>query len=94
MLYVSDKMRPQFTNEERTWLALEYHRRRGQHNFKAGLVRDFQVKFPMARIPSKNNIKKIWEKFTNHGTVVNLNSKDSPGQSFRGTLGTYVSVGI
>ena len=85
-------MRPQFTNEERTWLALQYHRRRGQYDFKAGLVRDFQVKFPMARIPSKNNFKKIWEKFTNHGTVMNLNSNDSPGQSFSGRKKTSTST--
>ena len=77
-------MRTQFTKDERNFIALEYHKRKDGYGFKAGLIRDFQAKFPTARVPGTNNLKRIWKKQLNHGTVLNLNSKTSPGQTFSG----------
>ena len=54
--------RPQFTVQQRNFLVLEYHKRRGTRNFKNQLVQDFVEKFPDTRVPSKNVMKKMWEK--------------------------------
>ena len=59
-------MRAQFTKDERNFIALEYHKRKDGYGFKAGLIRDFQAKFPTARIPGKNILKKIRKKQMNH----------------------------
>ena len=77
-------MRAQFSKDERNFLALEYHKRKDQYGFKAALIRDIQVRFPTARVPGKNTLQQIWEKQMNHGTVLNCNSKTSPGQTCSG----------
>ena len=76
----------QFTRQQRTFLVLEYHRRRGMgiKNFQRLLLRDFQAKFPGARRPGKNTVKKMWRKQMELGTVNNCNSKNSPGDSHSG----------
>lgn len=76
--------RQQFTIEQRNFLALEYHKRKGSNNFKQQLVFDFQAKFPNARTPGKNQIRLIWKKQLENGTVHNLNSKSSPGHGHSG----------
>ena len=76
--------RPQYTMHERNFLALEYHKRKGSNNFKNQLIADFMVKFPGARVPGKNCIRKIWSKQLEKGTVNNCNSKSSPGDSYSG----------
>ena len=70
--------------QQRNFLALEYHKRKGSNNFKNLLIADFMVKFPGARVPSTNCIRKIWTKQLEKGTVNNCNSKSSPGDSFSG----------
>ena len=76
--------RPQFSKDERNFLVLEYHRRRGTRNFKHQLIQDFLVKFPGTRAPSKNTITYMWEKQMELGTVLNCNSKTSPGDTHSG----------
>ena len=76
--------RAQYTKDQRNFLVMEYHKRKGTRNFKEELVNDFLVKFPGARSPSKNMIKKMWEKQMKLGTVLNCNSKTSPGESCSG----------
>ena len=76
--------RQQFSTAQRNFLAFEYHKRKGPRDFVAGLVQDFQEKFPAARRPGKNQIRRIWEKQMNKGTVNKCNSKSSPGLTFSG----------
>ena len=77
-------MQAQFSKDVRNFLAHEYHKRKDHYGFKAGLVRDFQAKFPNARVPGKNTLTWIWQKQMDHGTVLNCNSKTSPGQNCSG----------
>ena len=83
---------PQYSVAERSWLALEYHKRKDQYKFKAGLIRDFQVKFETDRVPSKMQLTRVWEKLINHGTLTNLNSKSSPGETHSGRIRTSCST--
>ena len=80
------QQQPQFTKDQRNFLALEFHKRRGTRDFKAGLIRDFQTKFPTARTPSTNTLKRIWQKQVDLGTVLNCNSKASPGNTHSGRV--------
>ena len=70
--------------DQRNFLALEYHKRKGTNNFKGGIVQDFLARFPGARTPSKNTLKNIWRKQLDKGTVNNCNSKSSPGDTHSG----------
>lgn len=85
MLFVSEMPpRPQYSVDQRNYLVMEYHRRRGTRDFKQQLVQDFQGRFPGTRAPGKNMIVKMWEKQMANGTVHNLNSATSPGGSHSG----------
>ena len=72
---------PQFSVDERNFLCLEYHKRKGHRDFLPGLLEEFSVKFPEARIPAHSTVRKIYSKQMRNGTVVNCNSKSSPGDS-------------
>ena len=74
----------QFTVDQRNFLALEYHKRKGTRDFKQTIINEFTNKFPGAKIPSKNTMKNIWEKQMKNGTVTNCCSKVSPGQTYSG----------
>ena len=74
----------QYTKDQRNYLVLEYHKRRGTKGFKPQLVLDFLVRFPRARAPGKNTIKRLWEKQTEKGTILNCNSMTSPGETHSG----------
>ena len=74
----------QYTKDERNFLLLEYHKQKGTRNFKANIVNEFMIKFPNARRPGKNYLTKVFKKQIDHGTVLNLNSKASPGPSHSG----------
>ena len=76
--------RPQYTSYQRNFLAFEYHKYRGTRNFKAGMLAEFQARFPGARMPGPNTILKIWSKQMEKGTINNCNSKSSPGDSYSG----------
>ena len=52
-------MAPQFSMEERNFIAFEYHKRKGNRNFKDQLVQDLINRFPGVRRPSKNQIREI-----------------------------------
>jgi inhibitor of nuclear factor kappa-B kinase subunit alpha len=77
-------MAPQFSLEQRNFLMLEYHKRRGTMDFLPGLIADFQAEFPGARIPALSTIRKIYKKQKGKGTVLNCNSAKSPGDSNSG----------
>ena len=51
----------QFSVEQRNFLALEYHKRKGTRDFKDLIINDFTAKFPDSKVPSKNNMNNIWE---------------------------------
>ena len=74
----------QFSLAQRNFLAFEYHKRKGTNNFKAGIERDFLAKFPGARVPGKDQMRRIWVKQKGKGTVNNCNSKSSPGDTHSG----------
>ena len=74
-------MAPQYTRDQRNFLVMEYHRRKGHRDFLPELVRDFQNKFPGVRTPSFSTIRRLWEKQMINGTVNNCNSSSSPGAS-------------
>ena len=76
--------RPQFTTQERNFLAFEYHKRKGHRNFMPGLIMDFGRKFLNARQPALCHVRRIYKKAMELGTVLNVNSKTSPGNSFSG----------
>ena len=64
-------------------LAFEYHKRKGHRNFVPGLIIDFGRKFLNARQPSLCHVRRIYKKAMELRTVLNVNSKTSPGNSFR-----------
>ena len=74
----------QYTKDQRNYLVLEYHRRRGTRDFKPQLVIDFRAKFPGARAPGKDTMKRMWEKQIKLGTILNCNSITSPGDTHSG----------
>ena len=77
-------MAPQFSTEQCIFMTLEYSKKKGTKGFKDRIIQDFQAKFPGIRSPSTNQIRNIWHKFKNTGTINNLNSKTSPGPSYSG----------
>ena len=83
--------RPQFDQPQRTYLALEFHKRRGTKNFLPQLLADFAAQFPGARVPSLNAIRKMHDKFNRLGTINNVNSKTSPGATHSGRPKTSTS---
>ena len=76
--------RPQFSLQQRNFLVMEYHRRKGTRSSLSLVIRNFLAKFPGVRRPSKNGIRKLWKKQNRLGTVNNCNSKHSPGNSNSG----------
>ena len=55
------RMSDQFTPEQRTFMALEYHKVRDTPNC-IKLVRElFAQKFPGVRVPHRNNVRKVWK---------------------------------
>ena len=67
-------MAPQFSMEERNFISFEYHKRKGNRNFKDQLVQDLINRFPGMRRPSKILCKQM-----RTGTILNSNSKSSLG---------------
>ena len=67
--------RPQFTTQERNFLAFEYHKRKGHRKFMPGLIMDFERKFLNARQPALCHVRRIYKKAMELGTVLNVNSK-------------------
>ena len=76
--------RPQFTMDERNFLAFEYHKYRGTRGFKQRILTAFQLRFPGTRVPGQHQMRLIWEKQMDKGTVNNCNSKTSPGPTYSG----------
>ena len=74
----------QFTADKRSFIALEYHKVKGQYNCISKVKESFVMNFPNSIIPAKNTIKRIWKKQNTCFTVHNLNSKTSPGVSYSG----------
>ena len=52
----------QFEMEERNFLMLEYHKRKGTRNFVPQLLADFAQKFPGARVPHRNTLVNVFKK--------------------------------
>ena len=75
---------PQFTTQERNFLAFKYHKRKGHRNFMLGLIMDFGRKFLNARQSALCHVRKIYKKAMELGTVLNVNNKTSPGNPFSG----------
>ena len=76
--------RPQFTMDERNFLAFEYHKYRGTRGFVQRIFTAFQLRFPGTRVPGQHQMRLIWEKQMGKGTVNNCNSKASPGPTYSG----------
>ena len=72
----------QFTDEQRSWLCLEFYKRRDRDKkkqFIPQLLRDFQLEFHGVRDPTPKTVRNILKGFVETGTVRNRNSKASPG---------------
>ena len=76
--------RPQFSQPQRSFLAMVFHKRRGTRDFMPGLLADFAAQFPGARVPSERAIRDLRKKFFALGTINNMNSKSSPGVTHSG----------
>ena len=86
--------RAQFDAAHRTWLAMEYHRRRSinkKNSFWDQLLQDFQLQFPGVRVPSIPAVRKMHKGFFNTGTVLNRNGISSPGISNSGRRRTVTT---
>ena len=83
--------RAQFDQPQRSFLTLEFHKRRGTRDFLPGLLADFAAQFPGARVPSRQAISDMHKKFVTLGTINNVNSKSSPGASHSGRPKTSTS---
>ena len=79
--------RAQFDASHRSWLSLEYIRRRSndkKQSFWDELLLDFQAEFPGVRVPSARGVRDMLKGFKNTGTVLNRNSLNSPGAGHSG----------
>ena len=83
--------RPQFDRDQRVFLALEFHKRRGTKGFLPGLLADFAAQFPAARVPGLNSIREMHKKLNFLGTINNVNSASSPGATHSGRPKTSTS---
>ena len=77
-------MAPQFGKDERNFLMMEFHKRKGTRDFLPGLIQDFQAQFPGTRAPPPKTIRAIYKKQVAKGTVLNCNSVSSPGDTHSG----------
>lgn len=80
--------REQFTNEQRLHLALDYHKLKGKRNIYEQVINSFRLAFPGARIPVKRSIRLMYNKLKRNCTVLNCNSKASPGLTYSGSKRT------
>lgn len=76
--------RKQYTAEERNFICMVYQKYKGKQNCYKQVIHEFSEKFPQIKTPSNSSVIRIWEKQQKFFTVHNLNSKDSPGDSFSG----------
>ena len=77
-------MAPQFTKEQRNFLMLEYHKRKGKQNFYPSLFDDYELCFPEARVPAKSTIRDLLKKQAEKGIILNCYKASSPGDSHSG----------
>ena len=82
--HVRTMARPQFSTEQRNFIFVEYVKHKGQRSFFEKIIRDFNVKFPGVRSPTKAAMKKIYRKQMTFHTCHNLCSKASPGETHSG----------
>ena len=88
-------MAPQLNMDQRNFLMLEYHKRKGKRNFYPSLFDDYQLRFPGARVPAKSTIRALLRKQAEKGTILNCNKASSPGDSHSGrryTVNTPVNI--
>ena len=85
--------RPQFSPSERSFIYKLYTvHSTGRRNTRfLNIRRDFTVKFPQSRVPSKQAVQDIVKKFDTSSTVHNLNSKKSPGNTYSGRPRTVLT---
>ena len=74
----------QYSKDQRNFVMLEYVKVKGTRDFHNKIRDAFQVKFPNAPVPTKMTIRNIYKKQKLFGTVHNLNSKTSPGDTHSG----------
>ena len=82
----------QFSPEERNFIAMSYQLHRGTHFCYRKVVTAFSGKFPLAKIPDKRTVHRIWDKQQKFYTVHNLNSSASPGDTHSGRSRTTRSA--
>lgn len=66
---------PHYDSEQRTFMAVEYCKKRGTRDFMEEIIADFQVRYPAAIPPSCKTIWRQWYKLDHFHTLHNLNSK-------------------
>ena len=63
---------------------MRYQELNGTRDFISIIVAEFTDRFPDAQVPNKRTILRQNQKQNTYFTMHNLNSKDSPGQTFSG----------
>ena len=84
-------MAPQLNTDQRTYLMLQYHKRKGKRDFWAGLFADYHTHFPESRIPSQEAVRDLLKKQQKYGTVNNCNSASSPSETHSGRKTTALT---
>ena len=87
-------MAPQFSIQERNFLMMEYLKHKGSRDYKQGIIERFLEKLPNSRAPSEKTLVRVLRKQLEFGTVHNLNSKASAGDTFSGRRKTSTSDNV
>ena len=87
-------MAPQFSIQERNFLMMEYLKHKGSRDYKQGIIERFIEKFPNSRAPCEKTLVRVFRKQLEFGTVHNLNSKASAGDTFSGRRKTSTSDNV
>ena len=83
----------QYTPKERNVLCMAYQKYKGKGKCYQKVVNEFSGSFPQARVPNVSTVIRIWSKQQEHSTVHNLNSMQSPGDTYSGRPKTARSQG-
>ena len=78
------QVRRQYTPVERNALCMAYQKYKGRYKCYQLVTSEFSERFPQARVPKVSTVIRIWSKQQEHCTVHNLNSKQSPGDTYSG----------
>ena len=84
----------QYSPEERNFLCFGYERHcGGKHRGVQKVLDEFQAAFPNSTVPGRHTVRRIWAKQKKKFTVLNCNSRKSPGATHSGRRKTAQTPG-